>query len=78
MYKVKFKHNWTFELHIKRKVICFAPYETKELTEKEVNSPDFQQQKKYFVIEKIENIEDKEVVKPTTLKTNYRRRGGLK
>lgn len=47
---VTFNQNRSYELTIGRKTIFFAPYSAQELTEDEINHPDFAQQSGYFNI----------------------------
>lgn len=49
-YIVMFKQNRTFELSIGRSFFVFPPYGKHELTEDQINHPDFIQQKKYFSV----------------------------
>lgn len=50
---VQFKYNRAFELHVGRKMFYFDAYGHNELTESEINHPDFIQQSGNFNIKEI-------------------------
>lgn len=50
MKKIIFRQNRKFDLHIGRKIYVFRGTEEKELSEEELNHPDFLQVSHYFTI----------------------------
>jgi hypothetical protein len=52
-YCVQFRENRSFELHVGRKYFYIEPFGLAELTESEINHPDFKQQAGYFNIKEI-------------------------
>lgn len=53
MYRVTFRENRTFELHLRKDTYRFGPKEHKFVGEDFINHPDFIQQKKYFTVEEV-------------------------
>ena len=52
-YSLTFLQNRSFELKIGRKLYRFEPYQTiGGFTDSQINSADFKQQEKYFVVKK--------------------------
>jgi hypothetical protein len=50
MYRVIFKQNRTFELHINNKVYRFMPFESRVFPESIVGTKDFKAQECYFTV----------------------------
>jgi hypothetical protein len=50
VFKVMHNKNCTKEFQIGRKWFRFDPYEVKDMTDEEINHPDFKSQKNYFSI----------------------------
>ena len=53
MYSVTFRHNRSFELHIRKNIMRFTANETKILPDSIINNPAFQQQKNNFSIKEV-------------------------
>lgn len=52
-YRVTFRQNRSFELHIRKTIYRFEPNGSLMLDESVINHPDFKQQSKYFIVNEV-------------------------